>query len=349
MGFFGDAWGTTKGVAGDLGDKIFGKSNFSAKSGAEAADWTQADEDRRLALEARGQQQGFNAYLQNVMAGNGPTVAQTQFDKNRQQVQNQIASQAASARGGNVALAARSAANAGANASQTAAMDASMLRAKEQQEAAGMYGSNLSNMRSQDANMQQLSQDRQKALIDAKTRQEGMNADIQSKNAENASKGIGGLASMAAGVLAMSDIRAKEDIEPLSYEEEEAKRKKDERFKAGLSMFQSGAGMLSDERQKERRFNLDDELRAAEEAMRKTEPYQYRYKPDAAARMHTDTDPRLGIMAQDLEKSEAGRSVVVDTPAGKALDKDRVLGLLLAASSAQQDEIDSLKRKKGAK
>jgi hypothetical protein len=58
--------------------------------------------------------------------------------------------------------------------------------------------------------------------------------------------------------------------------------------------------------------------------------YVYRYKPEAAARMGTDTRPRPGIMAQEMDDSPAGRAVVGDTSAGKALDMNRAVGFSLA-------------------
>lgn len=64
-------------------------------------------------------------------------------------------------------------------------------------------------------------------------------------------------------------------------------------------------------------------------------PYEYRYKPEFAARTGEDTSPRAGIMAQDLERSPnpALRSAVVNTPMGKAIDQKRAISANLALSA----------------
>lgn len=58
--------------------------------------------------------------------------------------------------------------------------------------------------------------------------------------------------------------------------------------------------------------------------------YQYRYKPAIAELIGEDTEPRIGTMAQEVERGPAGRNVVEETPNGKALDVNRALGFSLA-------------------
>jgi hypothetical protein len=41
-------------------------------------------------------------------------------------------------------------------------------------------------------------------------------------------------------------------------------------------------------------------------------------------------EPRLGIVAQDLERSPAFDASVIETPAGKAIERDRALSTALA-------------------
>lgn len=53
--------------------------------------------------------------------------------------------------------------------------------------------------------------------------------------------------------------------------------------------------------------------------------------PEEAALVYTDKrTPRLGIVAQDLEQSPAFDEAVMDTPAGKAIERDRALSIALA-------------------
>jgi hypothetical protein len=78
------------------------------------------------------------------------------------------------------------------------------------------------------------------------------------------------------------------------------------------------------------------------------EPVNYRYKPEDSARMALEQGatpgeqamvfadkrtPRNGIIAQDLEQSPAYAGAVVETPAGKAVDRDRALSETLAQSA----------------
>jgi len=74
-------------------------------------------------------------------------------------------------------------------------------------------------------------------------------------------------------------------------------------------------------------------------------PVEYQYKPADSARMAAETAatpqeqamvyadkraPRIGIIAQDLERSPAFDDSVVETPAGKAVQRDRALSTALA-------------------
>jgi hypothetical protein len=98
-----------------------------------------------------------------------------------------------------------------------------------------------------------------------------------------------------------------------------------------------GGGLMSDKRSKEDLAPL--------------QPYSFTYKPGIAAAMaeqaatkappplqdvvrgevYSDArNPRVGIMAQDLEKSPRGRKVVMEGPMGKSLDLNRSIAFALA-------------------
>jgi hypothetical protein len=91
-----------------------------------------------------------------------------------------------------------------------------------------------------------------------------------------------------------------------------------------------------------------DEAEANRRAFEAVEPVRYRYKPEDSARMAMEQGatpgeqamvfadkrtPRNGIIAQDLEQSPAYAGAVVETPAGKAVDRDRALSETLAQSA----------------
>lgn len=85
-----------------------------------------------------------------------------------------------------------------------------------------------------------------------------------------------------------------------------------------------------------------DDGNALLEFAKKLDPVSFEYKdpePGMGGRMP-------GILAQDMEKSKAGRQAVVETPEGKAVDIKKGLSLALATIAAMKDEIDSLKSKK---
>jgi len=90
-------------------------------------------------------------------------------------------------------------------------------------------------------------------------------------------------------------------------------------------------------------------------------PYSFRYKPEMALRMsHIAAPgsrersiaiadayrPRAGIMAQDLEKSPAGRAVVEHTPIGLQLDAKRAIGFALAHEAGLDKRVRKLEARK---
>ncbi len=77
------------------------------------------------------------------------------------------------------------------------------------------------------------------------------------------------------------------------------------------------------------------------------QPYAYEYKnpeePGAAP------GPRVGIMAQDLEKSSIGKTLVKNTPNGKMVDTVQGFGAVLAAQAELNRRLKKLEGKKGQK
>lgn len=70
-------------------------------------------------------------------------------------------------------------------------------------------------------------------------------------------------------------------------------------------------------------------------------PYQYRYKDEFAAKQGTDTEPRLGIMAQDALKSPMYRPAVVEMPDGMlGIDSNRLLHANTAMLSGEHQRLN---------
>lgn len=68
--------------------------------------------------------------------------------------------------------------------------------------------------------------------------------------------------------------------------------------------------------------------------------YAYNYTPDSG---EDPSKRRYGVMAQDLEKTPMGASVVHDTPGGKMVDTRMATGVQFAALSDLQRQLDELK------
>lgn len=139
--FFGGVQGGAQQFNAEMGQK----ASAADMRAAPVANYGQANQDRRLGLDAR---QGQNAAAQMMLArasGATPSIAQMQGDRQMQQVQAAQAAQAASARGpAGMALAQQGAANNIANAqgaiSGQTQINAAQERLAAEQAAAGAYG-----------------------------------------------------------------------------------------------------------------------------------------------------------------------------------------------------------------
>lgn len=88
------------------------------------------------------------------------------------------------------------------------------------------------------------------------------------------------------------------------------------------------AGSMSDERVKD---NIRPSEMSATQAVGAIEPVKYEYKPG-----YGKPGERIGLLAQDLEKTPAGSQLVTETPYGKAMDVGGVASLALAATAENQ-------------
>lgn len=136
---------------------------------------------------------------------------------------------------------------------------------------------------------------------------------------------VGGLLSAGGGLGAaalVSDERMKTDVKPL-YSDERGKAKARLLDSVGGSKDESGDDV----------GQLLDNLKA----------YKFRYKD--ASEPGTAPGERYGIMAQDLEKSPMGASIVVDDGGRKKIDTAQAVGVLLAAMARQNQKIKKLEKR----
>lgn len=101
----------------------------------------------------------------------------------------------------------------------------------------------------------------------------------------------------------------------------------------------AAAAMASDENLKEEIADASDEVDAMLDNLY---PKSYKYK-DAK----WGEGRRAGIMAQDLERSEAGKRIVMDTPEGKLLDVNKAISAALAGAARLNKRVRELERKAG--
>jgi hypothetical protein len=76
----------------------------------------------------------------------------------------------------------------------------------------------------------------------------------------------------------------------------------------------------------------------------KLQPYEYEYKDTSLP--GTSEGRNIGIMAQDLEKSEAGRELVKNTPDGKVIDTKKTFSAMLAAQADLNKRLKAVEGKK---
>lgn len=135
---------------------------------------------------------------------------------------------------------------------------------------------------------------------------------------------------------------------------------------AGASAYESSqrdGDQPSDKRLKHRVRELEDELereRRAQvsaapskldedhlETARSLESSAYRYTPEAQAKLGVPSEIQYGPMAQELEQTPVGASLVRDTPDGKMVDVKAATMAQFGMIGAQEREIERLKRQLG--
>lgn len=99
--------------------------------------------------------------------------------------------------------------------------------------------------------------------------------------------------------------------------------------------------MASDENAKENIKPADNVAAAVAELMKHIKPSEYEYKDEKHG-----AGKKVGVMAQDLEKSKIGKTMVDESPDGtKMVDTNKAIGALLAASAEMHKKIQKLEKK----
>lgn len=247
-----------------------------------------------------GQQQALIQQMQARAAGQSPSIAEMQMQRGGDQARAALASQAATMRGAPAGLAQRGLARTQAGLSQDLVGQASMLRAQEQQAAEQGLAGMLQGTRSQDQALMQQGQN-----LALQYMQLGMTAD-------------------------QAQFMANQELERLRQGARQSQAETGVKQQSALigGLGTVGAALLSDKNQK---TNIEASSKDVSKFLNSLSAKKYDYKDgsmEGAAH-----GKRYGIIAQDLEKSDMGKSLVMDTPNGKMIDTNQTVGALLAAVS----------------
>jgi hypothetical protein len=275
-------------------------------------------------MEVRGRQGELADMLEARARGEGgPSVAEQQMKRGRDEAIKAQMGIAAGARGPNIALAGRNAATAGADISAKTGAAAAELRAQEQMGAEERLAQALAAQREQDLGQRAQDLGQSSDIRDAKVGMAKARSGVAAANAQARASLGGGLAQAAGAVLPLIAGTGGSD----------------EGLKEGA---RSGTADV--------RTLLEALGRSAGATFEEIEPQVFRYTPTAAQNMGTDTDERLGVMAQDVEKAgPVGDAMEVDTPSGKGLAPMESLGAVLAAMADTAQRVGRLEELLAAK
>lgn len=324
-----------------------GSASARTAPGATAAQAKGTSIDGSNEIEARGQQLAAISRLNDASQGKGPSAAGAQLQQGVDaSLRAQQAMAASRSTGGSGALAARSVANQGSAMQGQAALQAAVLKAQEQQAAQAQYAQALQGMRSQDfqsaAAQAQLNQ--QTNLANAGFLQQ---AGLANQQAALTQTGLNDAQMRALLGMQMSSEEAdreammaynQKEVARFNAGQEKGARDVDRNYKIGGTALQMAGGFLtSDENAKEDVQPADDKIRQMLETIG---AHDYQYKdpdaPGAAPGRH------VSPMAQELERTDAGRGAVVDTPDGKKVDYGRLTGVNLAAAAHLNKRLESV-------
>lgn len=316
----GDAWSQQYGSAAQ---------SVAGRQGPQMAMGPQ-DEMRRAQL-------GVLGHLGQRAFGAAPSAAERQMDLGLNRAINAAQSQAAGATSSNRALAQRQAMDTAAGLGQQVIAEKGALRAQEQAQAEQALTGALSGVRGQDVGVastqlqadlqqrqmndqmtqfyQQMGYDRDQAQLMANIEMEKMRQEEQARVDQM-----------------MADI-AKQNAQ--------AEKESQGGILGAAGEFFGGLTKFSDERLKENivpaSADIDDFMKSLDAVS-----YDYIGREDLPKGRH------YGIMAQDLEKSKVGKTLVINTPKGKMVDYGRGYGAVLASLRRLEERLSGVEAKAGA-
>ena len=258
---------------------------------------------------------------QGMLAGTGPSLADSALRNGMQTAQGNAAQLQAGASRNNMAAAGRGAMMGLAGGGQAAAQAGVNQRLAEQNAATSGLASASTGMYSGDINSA-----KQRADLHQATRtqndqaafgfaQNGVRVQGEQMNAQQQKQ------------LAKQQIQNTFDqTHEAAYELQQRKNQRAANTVTSATGAATtvGGAYYSD---KNLKTDIGDASSDVRDAMNELSPYAYRYKDEGLL----GAGKHAGIMAQDLEKSKLGKQVVVETAKGKAVSIPRAVGLVLAS------------------
>lgn len=350
------------------------RARAAMETGAEAAAGQSASLQREYERAAREQRQARAGQMELAQALQGQAAGRGLVSQEmlRQGLQQQLAmqqAQAASASPANAAAAARTAAIQGGRAAAGMSGQSALAGMQERAQAQQQLGALLGQTRQQDigygSGAGQLGQGYSGQALGTY----GQLAELGGPQGPADWERWAGLGVGALGALAvMSDVRNKTDIKAaggyagvpeaeffqgIAPRKEAVDLLESSGYKVqapGETNWRKAVGsvlmnqvspflMQSDRGSKTRTSSGADD---AEEMLRGLRAYTYRYKDPKA--IGASPGRHIGVMAQDLEKSGMGRSVVMEGPRGKMIDVPRLASALAAGEANLDKRLRKLER-----
>jgi hypothetical protein len=265
-----------------------------------------------------------NALRTQSQGGGPPSIAQQMLNNQTSQNILNAQSQAASMRGVNPAMALRMQQGQAANLNQQAANQGAMLRSQEILNAQQALGNISSGMRGQDIGLAEAQQ--QGALNRGQMVLQGLGQRGQ----------LAGQATQGARDLEQLKVQQRLGMAGVNQKAQEAAGAQRGKILGGVAGGIMEALDISD-----RNLKTDIEPArtdpAVQEFLDALTSSTYRYKnPEHGEGRY------LGPMAQDLERTELGRDMVMDTPEGKMVDYGRGAPAYLGVAGLLNDRLDDL-------
>jgi hypothetical protein len=330
---------------------------------------TVAGPDMTNANQMREKQLSLGQALTKRAAGEVPSAAEMQLNRS---LAKQIAAQraqAASARGVSTGMAQKMAAEGILTAQSEASEQAAQLRAQEQAQAEQTLGGYLSGIRSQDTTAAQMEQDRalaeagygqQAMLAQAGYEQEAALANQQARiQAEQQaeqnyqqylSMGMSREEAQQKATAEYHALIAQQQMNQQQIEAQIAQSNQAQKVKSRGNLVSGivgaaggiAASIFSDERVKTNIKDVPKKSLGSFLSSLKGKSYDYK----SPEHDHDPGDKHIGVMAQALEKTKLGKSVVSEEEGKKKISLGRALQLLLAGEGHLYREIQSLKKAK---